>query len=68
MATRGPAQYIDTEANEAISGLDFPASREKLLEQARAHRMDPRIIETLENLPEGTFFHADEILKDPGGS
>ncbi|SFR61711.1 Protein of unknown function [Marinobacter daqiaonensis] len=66
MATSDPEKRVDTQAHDAIAGLEFPASRDELVEQARAHGADPRIIDTLEHIPEGTYFSSEDVLKDLG--
>lgn len=66
MANTGPSHSVDTETNEAIAGLEFPASRDELVKQARAHGAGPRIIDTLEQIPERTYFSSEEVLKDIG--
>ncbi|MDX1635237.1 MAG: DUF2795 domain-containing protein [Marinobacter sp.] len=66
MAMTKPHQRVDKVTSEAVAGLEFPASRDELVEQARAHGADPRIIDTLENIPERTYFSSEEVLKDIG--
>ncbi len=68
MANTGPSHSVDTETSEAIAGLEFPADREELVKQARAHGADPRIIDTLENVRERTYFSSEELLEDIGGN
>lgn len=46
---------------EAIAGIDYPASRDDLIEQARANNADDDVIAVLERLPRLTFASPTEV-------
>lgn len=56
-----------TDWGGTLAGPNFPASREELVEQARAHGMGDQIIETLLHMPEGQYRSMEDVRKDLGG-
>lgn len=52
---------------QRISQLSFPASREQLVEQARAHGMDDELIQTLEHMPQSHYASLDDLRRGMGG-
>jgi hypothetical protein len=58
---------LHTDSGDAMLGLEFPASRDELIEQARAYGMDDQILETLRNMPERTYRSMEDVQKDLGG-
>ncbi|MDX1659338.1 MAG: DUF2795 domain-containing protein [Nitriliruptorales bacterium] len=45
----------------AIEGVDYPASRDDLLQQARANDTDDEVIDVLQRLPALTFASPTEV-------
>jgi hypothetical protein len=58
---------VRTDFGDSMLGLRFPASREELVEQARAYGMDDQIVEVLRNMPERQYRSMDDVKKDLGG-
>ncbi|MDX1620274.1 MAG: DUF2795 domain-containing protein [Nitriliruptorales bacterium] len=50
-----------TRIQDAIEGVDYPASRDDLLQQARVNDADDEVIEVLERLPRLTFASPTEV-------
>lgn len=55
-----------TDLNEAVAGLEFPASRDELVRQARGHSMDDQIIETLQHMPQRTYRSIEDVIQGLG--
>ena len=49
------------ELQSSLSGADFPATKQELLDQARANGASTDVITTLENLPEKTYDAVSEV-------
>jgi hypothetical protein len=58
---------VRTDWGDTLLGLRFPASRDQLIEQARAYGMDDQIVEVLRNMPERQYRSMDDVKKDLGG-
>jgi len=51
-----------------LAGVDYPANRQDLLDQARANNADNDIMETLAGLPEQTYHSPIDVSKAMAGS
>ena len=50
------AQNIDpTDIQEALGGLDYPATKEELIQHAEQHDADPQVMTFLERIEEGNY-------------
>ena len=52
------------EIQKALGGVDYPASRENLVDTARHHRADPSIVELLDRLPSPRYESPADVSKD----
>lgn len=50
MATASPK-----DVEKCLQGVDYPAKKQDLINHARAHGADQRVMETLQQLPEENF-------------
>ncbi|MEW6379465.1 MAG: DUF2795 domain-containing protein [bacterium] len=48
---------------KSIKGINFPASKNDLVNTARQHKAQPDVITTLEHLPERTYNTAVDVSK-----
>ncbi|MBB6472699.1 DUF2795 domain-containing protein [Sphaerisporangium rubeum] len=46
-----------------MSGVDYPVTKEQLLEHAKSHKADEKAMEALRQLPEGTFDGPNAVSK-----
>jgi hypothetical protein len=51
---------------KAIKGIDFPASKDELVEHAKQNKADKEVMEVLENLPEDEFETVADVEKAYG--
>lgn len=51
-----------------LAGVDYPANRQDLIDQARANNADNDIMETLTGLPEQTYHSPIDVSKAMAGS
>ena len=52
--------------SKAIKGIDFPASKDDLIEHAKQNKADKEVMEVLENLPEDEFETVADVEKAYG--
>ena len=52
------------EIQKALGGVDYPASRDSLVDTARHHRADDSIVELLGRLPSDRYESPAEVSKD----
>ncbi|HEY9878588.1 MAG TPA: DUF2795 domain-containing protein [Leptolyngbyaceae cyanobacterium] len=52
--------------SKAIKGIDFPASKEDLIEHAKQNKAEQEVMEVLENLPEDDFETVADVEKAYG--
>jgi Protein of unknown function (DUF2795) len=51
---------------KALAGVDYPTTRERLAETARAHHADQQIIELIDRLPDKDFASPAAVSKAIG--
>jgi hypothetical protein len=51
---------------KALAGVDYPTTRERLAETARAHHADQQIIELIDRLPDKNFDSPAAVSKAIG--
>ena len=49
-----------------LEGIDFPANRMDILQAARQHHADPKMIEELEKLANEEYESLDEVVEEYG--
>jgi hypothetical protein len=59
-------QHLGHNWGDHVSRLDFPASRDELVEQARAHGMGDEMIEALQHMPDSHYASFDELRQGLG--
>ena len=62
MATQGPS--VDPVVT--LKGIDFPRSREEIIEYAQQHGADPGMLRRLQFLPERQYHDMAEVLHEYG--
>jgi hypothetical protein len=61
------AQITPTDVQRHLGGMEYPASKSDLVEQARASGADEAVISRLESLPDREFEDPAEVTKALGG-
>ncbi|NJN86524.1 MAG: DUF2795 domain-containing protein [Leptolyngbyaceae cyanobacterium SL_7_1] len=62
MATINPIQL-----QKFLKGMNYPASKEELIEHAKQHDADENALKTLEQLPEDEYETPADVSKAVGG-
>ena len=60
MARRGG---MTTEIQQALKGMDYPASKQDLVQQAKNNNASQDIIQTIQNLPQNQFNSPTDVQK-----
>ena len=60
---RHPGQPSPIAIQKALSGIDYPTTRERLAETARAHHADREIVELLDRLPDKNYDSPASVSK-----
>jgi hypothetical protein len=60
---RGVAVPQVTEVQKALSGIDYPADRDQLIEHARNHGASDDVIRALENADADRFDGPDNVMR-----
>lgn len=60
---RGPGGTSPSNILAHLKGLDFPATRDDLVEQARKNKASPGVISQLERLDQEEFGGPQDVLK-----
>ena len=61
------AQITPTDVQRHLGGMEYPASKSDLVEQARASGADDEVISRLESMPDREYGGPDEVMKELGG-
>lgn len=51
---------------KALAGVDYPTTRERLVETARSHHADPEIMELIDRLPDRNYDSPAAVSKAIG--
>jgi hypothetical protein len=65
--TRGVAVPQVTEVQRALSGVDYPADRDHLVEHARQHGASDDVIQALEHADADRFDGPDQVMRSLKG-
>ncbi|WP_055590959.1 DUF2795 domain-containing protein [Peterkaempfera griseoplana] len=57
------SQLSPIDLQKALAGVDYPADREQLAQQARANRADSGLIDRISRLDQSTFQSPAEVSK-----
>ncbi|HEX3013498.1 MAG TPA: DUF2795 domain-containing protein [Methanobacterium sp.] len=60
MARRGG---MTTEIQQALKGMDYPASKQELMQQAKKNNAGQNVMQAIENLPEQKFNSPTDVQK-----
>lgn len=66
MARQGKVTAATVE--KSIKGINFPASKQDLIQQAKSNNADKQVIQEIENLPKDQFSSPIDISKAFGQS
>ncbi|WP_414469503.1 DUF2795 domain-containing protein [Methanobacterium sp. ACI-7] len=66
MARQGRVTAATVE--KSIKGINFPASKQDLIQQAKSNNADQQVIQEIENLPQDQFSSPIDISKAFGQS
>lgn len=61
------ANFNPAKIEEAVKGIDFPASKEDLLNRARENNADQEELDALQRLPEREYNRPSDITQALGG-
>lgn len=64
--TRGVGGHSPANVQKYLHDVDYPASKQDLLDQARRNSAPPEILDTIERLPEDQFGGPQEVMKGYG--
>jgi hypothetical protein len=63
---RQPGQPSPVAVQKALAGVNYPTTRERLAETARAHHADQQIIELIDRLPDKDYVSPAAVSKAIG--
>lgn len=62
------AGHPTTSIAQALTGVDFPTSKDKLLEHARKNNADQEVLEAIEQMPDSEYSNMADVFKGVGES
>lgn len=51
-----------------LDGLNFPAEKQDVVEQAKANQADSKVVTALEKLPPGVYNSVNDVVEKTGAS
>jgi hypothetical protein len=57
-----------TEVQKALKGVDYPASRDQLVDHAEGNGADRELVEALRGMSKGSFDGPNAVMKELKGS
>lgn len=64
--TRGVGGQSPSNITRHLRGLDFPASKQDLLDRARSDNAEPEVLELLERMPDQEYQSMADVMKGFG--
>lgn len=64
--TRGLGGHSPANVSNYLSGIDFPANKDDLVEHARKNGTEDEVMEVIESLPEGQYESMADVMKGVG--
>jgi len=64
--TRGLGGRSPANVSHSLKGIDFPASKQDLMQQARSNGAEPAVIEVIEAMPDAEFETMADVMKAYG--
>ncbi|ALP68147.1 DUF2795 domain-containing protein [Paraburkholderia caribensis] len=61
---RHPGQPSPIDVQKALAGVDYPATREKLVERARQNRANTDIVDLIDKLPDHNYDSPSAVSKE----
>ena len=61
---RHPGQPSPIDVQKALAGVDYPATREKLVERARQNRANTDIVDLIDKLPDHKYDSPSAVSKE----
>ena len=61
---RHPGQSSPIDVQKALAGVDYPATREKLVERARQNRANTDIVDLIDKLPDHKYDSPSAVSKE----
>ena len=52
---------------QALSGIDFPTSKDKMVEHARKNHADQEVLQAIQQLPDSEYANMADVFKGSGG-
>jgi len=65
--SRMPETFL-AQLPEALRGVDFPASRDDIVEMAQMNAAEPTLIDRLKDIPERDYDNVSAVLEEIGAS
>lgn len=65
--SRMPETFL-AQLPEALRGVDFPASRDDIVEMAQMNAAEPKLIDRLKDIPERDYDNVSAVLEEIGAS
>lgn len=65
---RGGSQVAPTSVTRHLRGIDFPASKQDLLEKARSENAGDEVIQQIERMPDQEYQSMADVMKGFGQS
>lgn len=56
-------QTSPIEVQKALKHMDYPAKKQQLIDHAKKHKADSKVMEVLEDLPEKEYTNAADVSK-----
>jgi len=53
---------------QVLSGIDFPANRQKLVDYAQRNKADPEVLDAIRQMPEAEYTSMADVFKGVGQS
>lgn len=62
------ASHSTASIAQALSGIDFPANKEKLVEYAQKNNADSEVVDAIRQMPEAEYTSMADVFKGVGQS
>jgi hypothetical protein len=60
-------QTSPIEVQKALKDIDYPVKKKELIQHAKKHKANSKVMEVLEDLPDKEYHNAVEVSKEFGG-
>lgn len=59
---------LPDQLSKYLDGLNFPAEKEEVVQQAESNQADSKVVSALQKLPPGVYDSVNDVAKKVGGS